>query len=103
MTQFDVFTNPITRVRRPFPLVVVLQADLARTAGERMVAPLAPAPLPGGTGKVFPVVTFAGVEHVVFVPQMSSLAAVDLRNHRGQLSAYRSEILAAIDYLFFGV
>ena len=47
--------------------------------------------------------SLSDLDFVVFMTQMTSLAATDLRGHRGHISAYRSEILAAIDYLFFGV
>jgi hypothetical protein len=42
MTQFEVFPNPVTRARRSYPFVVVLQADVAEDGRERAVAPVAP-------------------------------------------------------------
>ena len=70
MSQFDVFENLITRARRAYPFVVVLQAEVADTGRDRIVAP-ARAPGPGEL--------------------------------RGQLTPYRAEIVAALDYLFLGV
>ena len=40
MRQFDVFANPIVRVRRAMPFVVLLQSDRARTGRDRVVAPM---------------------------------------------------------------
>lgn len=104
MSQFDVFENPITRARRAYPFVVVLQADLADTGRDRIVAPLAPrARLSGSVGRLTPHVKIANVEHVLLVPSLAAVPAADLRELRGQLTPYRDEIVAALDYLFLGV
>lgn len=102
--QLDVFVNPIGRARRAYPFVVVLQSDVADTGRERIVAPLAPrARVPGTSGRLTPHVTVSGAEYVLFVPRLASIAVADLRESRGQLTAYRTEIVAALDYLFLGV
>jgi hypothetical protein len=104
MGQFDVFENPITRARRAYPFVAVLQADLAQTGRDRIVAPLAPrAHLPGTVGRLTPHVKVSGVDHVLRVPSLTCVAAADLRNLRDQLARYRNEIVAALDNLFLGV
>ena len=104
MSQFDVFENPIARARRAYPFVVVLQADLADTGRERIVAPLAPrARLTGTAGRLTPHVKVAGVDHVLLVPSLAALPAAELRELRGQLASYRDVIVAALDYLFLGV
>lgn len=104
MTQFDVFENPISRARRAYPLVAILQSDLADTGRDRIVAPLAPrARLSGTAGRMTPHVTVSGVEHVLIVPSLTSVRAHDLRELRGQLASYRDEIVAALDFLFLGV
>ena len=57
MRQFDVFDNPIPRARPALPLVAILQSDLAETARERVVAPLAPkAAIPKLAGRLIPIV-----------------------------------------------
>ena len=104
MSQFDVFENPITRARRAYPYVAVLQSDLAETGRDRIVAPLAPrARLSGTAGRLTPHVIVAGSEHVLLVPSMTAVLAADLRELRGQLAPYRDDIVAALDYLFLGV
>lgn len=37
MTQFEVFSNPAPRVRRVYPFVVVLQADVAQRGSQARV------------------------------------------------------------------
>lgn len=104
MSQFDVFENPVVRARRAYPFVAVLQSDLAKTDGNSLVAPLAPrVGLASSLGRLTPHVELAGVEHVLFVPRMTAVRALELRKPRGQLTRYRSEIVAALDYLFLGV
>jgi len=104
MAQLDVFVNPITQARRAYPYVAVLQSDLAETGRERIVAPLAPkARLTGIAGRLTPHVRVADVEHVLVVPSMAAVAAVDLREQRGHLRSHRDAIVAALDYLFLGV
>jgi toxin CcdB len=104
MAQFDVFTNPIARAKRAYPLVVVLQSDIAETGRERIVAPLVPrSRLSGTVGRMTPHVDIDGVAHVVLVPALAAVPAADLKGIRGQLVRYRSELVASLDYLFLGV
>jgi toxin CcdB len=104
VSQFDVFDNPIPRARRAFPFVAILQSEIADTGQDRIVAPLvARRRIPGVTGRLTPVVKVDGAEHVLLVPRMTAVAALDLRTVRDQLVAHRNEIVAAIDYLFLGV
>lgn len=104
MAQFDVFVNPIVAARRAYPFVAVLQSDLADTGRERIVAPLAPrAKVPGTTGHLAPHVKVADTEYVLFVPRLTAVRVDDLHERRGQLAAYRDQVVAALDYLFLGV
>ena len=54
-------------------------------------------------GRLTPVVNVAGVEHVLLVPRMTSVAAGDLRILKAQLATYRDVIVSAIDFLFLGI
>ena len=104
MAQLDVFVNPITAVRRGYPLVAVLQSDVADTGAERLVAPLTPrsrfAPT---TPRLIPIVSVAGTEYMLLVPRLAALPVTSLRDHRGQLTRHRDAIVAALDLLFLGV
>jgi len=104
MAQFDVFVNPISRARRAYPLVAVVQADLADTGRDRIVAPLAlKARLEGSVGRMTPHVEIDGAEYVLLVPAMTAIHLGDLRDRKGQLTRYRDAIVAALDFLFLGV
>jgi toxin CcdB len=102
--QFEVFDNPISQARKDFPFVVVLQSDVASTGRDRIVAPLVPRKrMAKLAGRLTPVVSVGGLEHVLLVPRMTSVAAADLRVVKAQLAASRDDIVSAIDFLFLGV
>ncbi len=104
MSQYDVFDNPIPQARRAFPFVAILQSEIADTGRDRIVAPLVPRTRMSGTvGRLTPLVKVADVDHVLLVPRMSAIAATDLRAVKDRLTAYRGDIVAALDFLFLGV
>lgn len=104
MSQYDVFDNPIPRARVAFPFVAILQSDLADTGRDRIVAPLVPRDrMPGAIGRLTPIVKVLGVEHVLLVPRMTPVSAAELRGTKDDLTIYRDEIVAALDFLFVGV
>jgi toxin CcdB len=104
MAQFDVFVNPVAATRRSYPFVVTLQSDFAQLARDQIVAPLVPLRLiPKVISRLTPIVALEGSEHMVLVPALTGVNSRDLMKRHGSLAAARSELLAAIDYLFFGV
>jgi toxin CcdB len=107
MAQFDVYPNPIATTQRAYPFVVALQSDFAADARTQIVAPLVPLEwMPKVISRLTPVVTLGGSEgseHLVLVPALTGMPARDLKQRRCSIAAARSEVLAAIDFLFFGV
>ncbi|MGB6487339.1 MAG: CcdB family protein [Steroidobacteraceae bacterium] len=104
MSQYDVVDNPVPRARRAFPLVAILQSDLADTGSDRIVAPLVPgAHIPGVVGRLMPIVKVEGVDYALIVPRLTAVPAAELRAVKDNLLAYRSDIVAALDLLFLGV
>jgi toxin CcdB len=104
MTQFDVFTNSIAATRSAYPLVVALQSNIAHSAHDQIVAPLVPVRLIAKViSRLTPIVVWDGAEHMVLVPALTGIRARDLRELRGSIASERYVVLAAIDYLFFGV
>lgn len=103
MKQFDVFENPVTGARRAYPYVVVLQADVAPSR-HRVVAPVAPAAaFPAIAGRLTPIVSIERNDFVLLVTSLTTLPVQSLRAPAASLTDRREDILAAIDYLFFGV
>jgi toxin CcdB len=104
MAQFDVFVNSIAATRQAYPFVVVLQSDLTQDGRDQIVAPVVPVKLiPKVVSRLTPIVSWDGSEHMVLVPALTGLGSRDLRERVVSLVSARSELLAAIDYLFFGV
>jgi toxin CcdB len=104
MTQFDVFANPIATARRAYPWVVTLQSDFAQYARQQIVAPLVPiGPMPKVISRLTPIVALDGADYAVLIPALAGLRASDLQERRASIASARSELLAALDYLFFGV
>lgn len=104
MTQLDVFLNPVIEARSAYPLVVVLQADVARSGHHRAVAPLAPSSaFRTISGKLTPIVKVRGDEFVLLIPSLTTIPVPSFNTVVGSLAQRRDDILAAIDYLFFGI
>ena len=69
-----------------------------------MVAPLvARVRMPGVSGRLTPIVKVLGLEHVLLVPRMAPVGIPELRSVQDNLTAYRNEIVVALDFLFLGV
>ncbi len=104
MAQFDVYVNPVPNARRAYPFVVAMHADLAGFSVDPIVAPLAPcARMPDTAGRMMPMVSFDGAQHIVLVPRLTVLRSRDLKQPISSIVAARADLLTAIDYLFFGV
>ena len=104
MAQFDVFANPFPSARRAYPFVVAMQSDFTVSGTEQLVAPVAPIERGLSTARrVMPVITLQGNEHFVVVPRLAVMRTRDLLEKVGSVAMARAELLAAVDYLFFGV
>ncbi len=104
MAQFDVFVNPLATARRAYPFVVAMQSELTVNAAEQLVAPIASNDYERpNIHRVMPVVALQGNNHVVLVPRLTVIRSRDLTHKVSSIASSRAELLAAIDYLFFGV
>jgi toxin CcdB len=104
MAQFDVFVNPVAAIRRAYPFVVVLQSDFAPAAQHQIIAPLVPLEaMTRVAGRLTPIVALDGLKHTVLVHALTGVRAHHLKERRGSIASARNDLLAAIDFLFFGV
>jgi toxin CcdB len=102
--QFDVFVNPIVAARRAYPYVVALQSDFAQGARDQIVAPLAPLrAMTAVAGRLTPIVRVDSTEHVILVPALMGVRRSELGEPVSSLADARTELLDAIDFLFFGI
>jgi hypothetical protein len=103
MMQFDVYINPITAARRAYPFVVAMQSEFGN-ASDQIIAPIVPREnFLLGAGRLMPVVALQGADHVVLVPRLTVIRSRDLKEKISSIASARASLLAAIDYLFFGV
>lgn len=104
MRQFDVYANPLPAARHAYPYLVLLQSDVTADGRDRIVAPLAlRRSLTPVAGRLTPVVRLGTTEYVVLVHALTAIRTRDLVDAHGTLAESRAEMLAAIDYLYFGV
>ena len=104
MAQFDVFVNPLAAARRAYPFVVAMQSDLTVIGAEQLVAPIASSDFgPSANRRVMPVVELRGHDHVIVVPRLAVMRSRDLVEKVSSVASERKELLAAVDYLFFGI
>jgi len=104
MSQFDVYVNPVARARAAYPFLLIMESDIAAGTSEHVVAPLVERSRLGiMPGHLAPGVKLQDIEHVVLIPALTSMPHRDLREPVCNLSKDRSAILAAVDFLFFGV
>jgi toxin CcdB len=102
--RLEVFPNPLVRARRVYPYVVVLQADIAATGHDRVIAFLVARRQIGPvTGTLMPIVEIGGQEFVVLMPSITNVPGTELRRAVGDLTAYRSQIVNALDWMFLGI
>ncbi|MDB4957220.1 MAG: plasmid maintenance protein CcdB [Myxococcales bacterium] len=101
MAQFDLHKD---RKGRLYPLLLDVQADLLSHLDTRTVVPLAPKPRFGAKPlrRLNPVISFGGVEYVLVFQEMAAISIAELGDVQGTLASHRTELIAAIDFLFTG-
>ena len=99
--QHDLFVHPNRRTRAVYPLIVVLQADVAE-GEERIVAPLTYSSAGPGS-RLRPVVMHDGEHFMVIMRLLGLVPARLLRHPVGSIAPYRDDLTRALDWLFFGI
>ena len=101
MARFDVYSFPSTQT----PLVVDVQANILSDLSTRVVVPLVELarvkrePLP----RLKPVINIHGTQYVFQATEIAPVPASALRKCVANIEAeYRTEITAALDFLFQG-
>jgi toxin CcdB len=103
MAQFDVYENLSEDTRQTIPYLVDLQSDILDNLATRVVAPLAKATFIGKP--ILHLNPRFEIEGVVCFMSTAELAGVPkgvLGEKIGSLNEYRSEIIAALDFLITG-
>ncbi|HSB96863.1 MAG TPA: CcdB family protein [Spongiibacteraceae bacterium] len=105
MAQFALYKNKNTKTRNSYPYLLDVQANLLDGLQTRVVAPLAKSAVlqKKAMQHVTPLITFDGEKYLLLIPQLSGIAKADLGPRVGDLSRYRDEIIAALNFLFLGI
>ncbi|MGN8200601.1 CcdB family protein [Salinisphaera sp. RV14] len=105
MPQFDLYPNPNPESRKWAPIIVDLQHDMLSTLATRLMAPLVVSKPSGQPAiqRLNPVVSVEGQKYFLSTAEMASVPVRELSEPCGNLSAYRDDLMAAVDFLFTAV
>lgn len=105
MAQFDCYPNPSAHSREWAPYLVDLQHPMLETLNTRIMAPLVIGSASGGAtmDRLNPVMRVEGRDYFLSITEMASVPVHELSAPIGNLSAQRTDFLAAIDMLFTAV
>jgi len=104
MSQFDVYKNPSPASKRRFPFLLDVQSDLLGSLITRVVIPLAKPEVLGGKAatRLNPTFEIDGVRVVMLTPELAGVTSSALGAKVANLSAYRADIISALDLAFTG-
>lgn len=102
--QFDVYENENAATRKEFPYLLDVQSDLLEALESRVVVPLADRKIYSIKLQtlVMPVFNVEGIEVVAVTTQIAGLSRRLLKTRVASLTQARTEIIAALDFIFTG-
>lgn len=105
MSQFILYKNLDKNTSNAYPYFVDVQSELLSTLNTRLVIPLTPLHLleNKAPSHLCPKVHIKQGDFVVLTPQMTSIPTKILVEPVTDLSTFRDEIIAAIDFLITGI
>ena len=103
MAQFDVFENPNEETNQTIPYLLDVQADLLDTLSTRVVVPLVAASAMGKAVKhLNPEFTIRNTTVFMSTAELAGVPVPSMGEKVSSLKDQRSEIIAALDFLFTG-
>jgi toxin CcdB len=105
MAQFTVYRNKNPQTLSAVPFLLDVQHDLLSDLDTRVVIPLRPGSAIKGKEMrpLMPVLEIEGERFVILTPQMAGIPKSELGATVTRVEHYRSEIIAAIDFLLTGI
>ena len=105
MSQFILYKNLDNHTSKAYPYFVDVQSELLSTLNTRLVIPLTPLYLldQKAPSHLCPTIHIEQGDFVVLTQQMASIPAKILVEPVTDLSPYRDEIIAAIDFMITGI
>ncbi|MVF12287.1 plasmid maintenance protein CcdB [Ketobacter sp. MCCC 1A13808] len=105
MAQFVAYKNPNSRTKKLFPYLLDIQSNLLDDIRTTIVIPLSPESLSGNAAisKLCPKIDIEGKVFVAMTQQIAGVDRSTLGKEAYDLSTYRSEIIAALDFIVSGI
>ncbi|MCM2681125.1 CcdB family protein [Echinimonas agarilytica] len=105
MSQFSLYQNNDKSTGTAYPYFVDVQSNMLDTLNTRLVIPLTPVEMLENKAPIHlcPVIHIDEGDFVILTHQMASVPTKILRDPVNELSAFRNEIIAAIDFLIAGI
>lgn len=105
MSQFSVYRNPHQKTNKTYPYLLEIQSPLLDDLVTTVVIPLALKSHIGTAtiSKLNPFVDIEGVQYVVLTQQLAGIERKNLGPKTHSLESYRSDIMAAIDFVTSGI
>jgi toxin CcdB len=105
MSQFTLYRNPDKATANTYPFFVDVQSDLLENLNTRLVIPLTPVELieKKAPSHLCPIIHLDEGYFVLLTQQTTSVPTKILIEPTHDLSTFRDEIIAAIDFLITGI
>jgi len=104
MGQFTLHENPNPNTRKTFPYLLDVQASLLGELNTRVVIPVARlAPGDSPISHLCPVIEHEGECLVLYTQQLAAIPQSKMGVPLASLDDYRTEIIAALDFLLTGI
>lgn len=105
MSQFCAYKNPNPATRTQYPFLLDIQNDLLRELKTTIVIPLTPSKIaaPISLTRLNPILVLDGERFTAMTQDMAGIDRHQLGTQVYDLSVYRSEIVAAVDFVLSGI
>ncbi len=105
MSQFSLYKNTDKSSATAYPYFVDVQSEMLDMLNTRLVIPLTPVEMLAKKAPIHlcPLVHIDEGDFVILTHQMASVPTKTLHDPVNELSTYRNEIIAAIEFLVTGI
>jgi toxin CcdB len=105
MAQFKVYENPNKATRKTYPYLLDIQSDLLEDLRTTIVIPLCASRLAGKAAitKLSPIMEVEGQPFIALTQQIAGVDRKVLGKEVSDLSHYRAEIVASLDFIISGI
>lgn len=105
MAQFTAYENPNKATKKTYPYLLDIQSNLLDDLRTTIVIPLCTTNLVGKAAitKLCPILEIEGKSFIALTQQITGIDRKALGKEVCNLSQYRSEIIAALDFVISGI